>query len=475
MSDSPVMDTAGSAGSTPAPDGPVAQPPHHDQPGLGERLGYSLGDLASNLTWTTVSSYLLFFYTDVAVIAAATAGTLMLVARVLDAVFDPSIGMLLDRTRTRFGRARPFLMFGAPVLAVLTVLTFVTPGSGGSADIVWAYVTFILVGLAYSAVNVPYGSLMPMMTRDSGMRMKLSAFRFFGASIGLIVVSTATTPLVDALGGGNQRRGFLLTVTLYAIVGLILFWTVAATAKERVPSAAPAEVEAPMRTALRATLTNGPWVALFVQTLLMFARLGVITGGAIYYALTVVGNPSAISLILLAYSLSALAGSVATPPVLKRLGHRNGIIAGLVASIVLTVLLVLFRHTMPAFLAVFFLSGVVGGFGFVAAPALVSDTVEYQEYRTRQRNEGLLYSGYSFATKVGTALGGAMLAWGLGVIGYRADAHGGHIANGVLWLYLGLPVVLAVLQIVALGFYRLEKRLPEITAELEARHADDGI
>ncbi len=130
----------------------------------------------------------------------------------LDAFFDPAVGTLLDRTNTRFGRAKPYLLFGGPVLAGLTVLTFVTPGTGGAADVAWAIATFVLVGLAYSLVNVPYGALMPMMTRDSGTRMTLSGFRFAGASIGLFVVSAATTPLVAMFGGGDERHGFLVTV-----------------------------------------------------------------------------------------------------------------------------------------------------------------------------------------------------------------------------------------------------------------------
>ncbi|GAA2866019.1 MFS transporter [Pseudonocardia halophobica] len=445
-----------------------------DRPSLRERLGYGAGDLASNLTWTTITSFLLFFYTDVALIGAAAAGTLLLVGRILDAIVDPAVGVLLDRTNTRFGRARPYLLFGAPVLAVLTVLTFVTPHTGGAADLVWAGVTFILVGLAYSLVNIPYGALMPMMTRDSQSRMTLSGFRFAGASLGLVVVSAATTPLVAAVGGGDQRRGFLLTVTIFAALGLLLFWIVAGTAKERVPFVHVNRERGSFKIALGTMLRNGPWLAVFGSTLAMFARLGVITGGTIYFALAVLGNPAAITLVLTAFSVSALAGSVVTPWVLRKLGHRRGIVLGLLASVVLTLALIPLRDNLPAFVAVFFVANIVGGFGFVAAPALISDTVEYQEHRSGQRNEGLLYSGYSLGTKVGTALGSALLAWGLAAIGYAPDQHTPGIATGVLWLYVGLPIVLALLQAAALACYRLEKQLPAISAELAARRASQA-
>ena len=457
----------GPATAAPAP---TADP----QPRVRERLGYGLGDLASNLTWTTITSYLLFFYTDVALIGAATAGTILFVARALDAIADPAVGLLLDRTQTRFGRARPYLMFGAPVLAVLTVLTFTTPAPGGGAgSIVWAYASLILVGLLYSLVNIPYGALMPMMTRSSDVRMRLSGWRFACASVGLVVVSGLTTPLVGVFGGGDQRHGFLVVVSIFAAIGMVLFWVVAASAKERVPFTPPAQrltVGASLRTLGR----NTPWLAVFVASLIMFARLGVLTGGAIYFALSVMGNPGAIPVILLGFSASALLGSLVTPWVLRRLGHRRGIVIGLLASVPVHLALIPAAGNLALFTALFFVSGIIGGFGFVAAPALVSDTVEYQEHRTGQRNEGLLYAGYSFATKVGTALGGALLAFGLAAIGYRPGGADPAIAGAVTWLYVGLPVVLALLQVVALSFYRLERDLPAIVAANEARRAGES-
>lgn len=207
-----------------------------------ERAAFALGDVASNLTWTTISSYLLFFYTDVAGIAAGAAGTLMLIARLLDAFFDPAVGLVVDRTTSRWGRARPYLLFGAPLLSALTLLTFLTPGGGGTAAIVYAYVTFVLVGLAYSLVNVPYGALMAMATRDSGTRMQLAGMRSFGVGVGLIVVSTATQPLISLFGGSStSRSGFAWTMALYAAIGMILFWAVFGLVKERVPVAPIAE------------------------------------------------------------------------------------------------------------------------------------------------------------------------------------------------------------------------------------------
>lgn len=438
-----------------------------------ERAAFALGDIASNLTWTTISSYLLFFYTDVALMSAAVAGAVILIARILDAFFDPAVGVLLDRTSTRWGRARPYLLFGAPLLGLLTFLTFLTPGGGNDfATIAYASITFVLVGLAYSAVNVPYGAVMAMSTRDSGMRMKLAGMRSFGVGIGIIIVSSATQPLVAAIGGSTTSRfGFAVTVGLYAAVGVALLWLVFAWVKERVPATPPARERGSLGRSLRTLAGNRPWLAVFAFSILAFARLGVITGGAVYFAIYALGNPGAIPIVLLAFSLSAVIGSLLTAPILRVLGQRRAIILGLVASIVLTPVLYLVRDDLLIFCVVFFIANVLGGFGFVAAPALVADTVEWQEARSGRRDEGLLFAGYSMSTKIGAALGSALLAWGLAAISYDPAHITAATADGVLHLFLLLPAGISVLQILAISAYGLQRRLPEIAETLRAQRS----
>ncbi|MBT9605718.1 glycoside-pentoside-hexuronide (GPH):cation symporter [Microbacterium sp.] len=441
-----------------------------------EKAAFALGDIASNLTWTTISSYLLFFYTDVALISAGIAGVILLVARVLDAFFDPMVGILLDRTTTRWGRARPYLIFGAPALAALTFLTFLTPGGGDDVPtIAWAAVTFLLVGLAYSVVNVPYGALMAMTTRDSGARMKLAGWRSFGVGIGIIIVSSFTQPLIIAFGGSpTSPVGFGITVGLYAIVGMLLFWVVVASVKERVPLTPVLRARGNLGRSLKALAGNGPWISVFVFSVLAFTRLGVITGGTIYYAIYVLGNPGAIPIILLAFSLSAVVGSLLTAPFLRLLGQRRGILVGLLIAIAMTTVLFFVQDNVWVFSIVFFVLNVFGGFGFVAAPALTADTVEQQEWRSGRRDEGLLFAGYSMSTKIGAALGGAALAWGLAAIAYDPASPTPEVVNGIMWIYLLLPAVIAALQVIAIATYGLEKRLPQIKEDIRLRREESS-
>ncbi|MBY4128213.1 MFS transporter [Rhodococcus fascians] len=438
-----------------------------------ERGAYVLGDLAFNLAWTTVSTYLLFFYTDVALISAGIAGTIILGARVLDAFFDPVVGLMLDRTSTRWGRARPFLLFGAPLLAVLSVLAFTTPAGGDDfPTIAWAAATFLLVGLAYSLVNVPYGAAIAMSTRDSGTRMKLAGYKTFGLGVGLVIVSTATQPLIVLFGGApNSRLGFMLTITLYAVAAWAMLWFFFATAKERVPLTPVSRNRGHFMTPVKNLLGNRPWISVFAFSLLAFARLGVITGGTIYYALYVLESPAAIGYILLTFSMSAIAGSFVTAPVLARLGQRRGIIVGLAVSILLTLSLVFLQENLILFLVVFFVANIAGGFGFVATSALIADTVEWNEYQSGSRDEGLLFAGYSMSTKIGAAIGSGLLAWSLAAISYNPAAVTEATSNGIMWLYIILPAAIGCLQAVAIGTYGLEKRLPSVTEELRSRRA----
>ncbi|MGD6755919.1 MFS transporter [Streptomyces sp. BH105] len=474
MSSTRKPETPGRDSARPAPaqdDGVAGRPlDAADDPRAvrrGERAAFALGDVASNLTWTTISSYLLFFYTDVAGIAAGTVGALMLIARLLDAFFDPAVGLLVDRTSTRWGRARPYLLFGAPLLGVLTLLTFLTPGGGGTAAVVYAYVTFVLVGLAYSLVNVPYGALMAMTTRDSGTRMQLAGMRSFGVGIGLIVVSTATQPLITFFGGSStSRSGFAWTIGLYAVVGMVLFWAVHGLVNERVPATPHTrEGGAGIWASIKALARNRPWLTVFAFSVLSFARLGIITGGAVYFALHVLHKPTAVPVILLAFSLSAVLGSLLTAPLLRLLGQRRGILLGLVVCIALSVTLFFLRDHLVAFTAVFFVANLVGGLGFVAGPALVADSAEWHEWHSGRREEGLLFAGYSMSTKIGAALGSACLAWGLAAIDYSPGSVTSAVSDGIAWLFIGLPIAVAALQAAVIATYSLEPKLPRIKAE----------
>ncbi|WP_432493282.1 MFS transporter [Kineococcus auxinigenes] len=431
--------------SVTAPPPPVL----HERLQRREKLAYGAGDLASNLSWNFVGSFLLFYYTDVAGVPIALLGTLFLVARLLDAVIDPFIGVLVDRTGSRFGKARPYLLFAAVPFGVLGVLTFTVPDVGDTGKLVYAFVTYLTLGILFSMVNVPYSALMPMMTRDRDERMQLGALRSIGSSIGTIVVTAATTPLVAALGGG--QNGWTVVTVLYSALSVAFFaWTFAGC-RER--HARPAD---PVTTDLRATLRSLPgnraWVVTSVYGVLNFVRLGLVLAVTIYYALVVLQRPAAISILLPIVSAAMLAGGLIAPRYYRRLGIRRGNLLALGVGGAGWAALGAVDHRFGVFVVVYAVASLAIGVSMTSMFTMVAESVEHQEARTGQRDEGLLSAGVSFAIKVGSALGAAAVAYGLAWSGYD-PAVPGSAAGAISTMYLVVPVVLIAAQAVVVLFW----------------------
>ena len=223
---------------------------------LKEKIGYALGDTASNFYWKTFEFFLLIFYTDVFGLSPAAAGTMFGVTRFWDAIADPMMGAMADRTRTRWGRFRPYLLWMAIPFGVAGVLTFTTPHLDTGAKTVYAYCTFSFLMLAYTAINIPYSALMGVMTSDTQARTALSSLRFIGGFSGGIIVVSATPWLVARLGAGDAERGWQLTMVVWGIAASVLFVITFLTVRERVEP--PPEQKADIRRELRDLLTNGP-------------------------------------------------------------------------------------------------------------------------------------------------------------------------------------------------------------------------
>ncbi|PRY13403.1 MFS transporter [Kineococcus rhizosphaerae] len=412
-----------------------------------EKLAYGAGDLASNLSWNFVGSFLLFYYTDVAGVPIALLGTLFLVARLLDAVVDPFVGVLVDRTRTRFGRARPYLLFAAVPFGVLGVLTFAVPDVGDTGKLVYAFVTYLTLGILFSTVNVPYSALMPMMTRDREERMQLGALRSVGSSVGTIVVTAATTPLVAALGGG--QHGWTVATVLYSALSVVFFALTFAGCRERHAVVEPvvADVRADLRASLRGLLRNRAWVVTSVYGVLNFVRLGLVLAVTVYYALVVLQRPAAISVLLPLVSGAMLVGGLLAPRYYRRFGIRRGNLLALAVGGAGWAALSLVEYRFGLFVAVYAVATLAIGLSMTSMFTMVAEAVEHQEQGTGRRDEGLVSASVSFAVKVGSALGAAAVAYALAGAGYDPAVHGS-AAGTIGALYLHVPLVLVAAQAV---------------------------
>lgn len=351
----------------------MATPAPEDKLSFGTKLAYGLGDFASQLMWTLASSYLVLFYTDNVGIAAGAVGVLMLVARVADALFDPLLGAFAERHATKHGRFRPWLLYGAPILAVSVILTFMTVPGGDTVKLIWAGATYLLMGFLYSAVNLPYGALSTVMTRDAGERVSLNSFRMIGTNLGAVALSAFTMPLIlhfSGVGDGQTTNvmGFTITAAIMAVVAVPMFWIVFAKCKEVIQPDL-AETKVPLSTTLKVVLGNKPLMlvaaSLFFILAALFGRLAV----AVYYYIYLMHRFDLIAWLMMLPSIAGAIGIALFARLAKRLGKKNTIVVSMIVTAVPTIIL---YFVDPANVPLVFVLTALYGLGNFAAPVIMS-------------------------------------------------------------------------------------------------------
>lgn len=429
---------------------------------LTERLSYGAGDFGFSLAYNMAGAFLLFYYTNVAMLPAAAVGTIFLAARLLDAVIDIFVGVAVDKTRTRWGRTRPYFLFTAIPYALVFILVFTVPDWSQNAKLIYAFLTFKALGILMSLGSIPYTALMPMMTTDTGERLKLGGMRSIGTSISVILGTAATMPLVGLFGGGDMQRGFLATAILFAGLSLIALFLLFRNCKERYEdSASPSFAVLP---AIGEMVRNRAWLVCFGFTLLYFVRFGTMISLTAFFAIEVLGHPWMISILLPAISGTLLIAAFIAPPILARTGIRKGCFAACLIAVALFLVLPLTEASPPAFLALYIAASVVTSVTITGIFTMAAETVDYHEARFGTRNEGLLSAGISLATKVGMAVGSAAIAYSLGAAGYVPTAVSDTARETIRWSYYGWPVVLLALQALVVLAWPMERTRQPTTA-----------
>jgi len=442
------------------------------RPGLTERLSYGFGDFGYSLPYNVVGAFLLYYYTVVAKLPVAAVGTIFLTARLFDAAVDMGVGLLVDRTRTRWGRTRPYFLFTALPYAAVFVLLFLIPDWGESARLVWAFVTFNLLGVLMSFGSIPYTALLPMMSDDTDDRLKLGAMRSIGTSISVILGTAATMPLVGALGGGDERKGFILAALLFGALSLVALTTLFRNCRERNEGQAGAASTA--LPAIGEMLRNRAWWVCFLFTLLYFVRFGAMISVTAFFAIEILGRPWMISVMLPAISGMLLLSAFIAPPILSRTGIRKGSLGALLVSILLFALLPWFEASPALFLAVYFAASIATSITITAIFTMIAETVDYHEWRFDVRNEGLLSAGVSLATKIGMAVGSAAIAFSLASAHFRPDAVSEAARQAIRWSYYGWPLLLLSLQALCILFWPMDGRHALLRAHIDARRVRAG-
>ena len=422
-----------------------------------EKFGFGLGDTASNFVWGTLTSFLLFYYTDIFGITAAAAGALFLFARVADAFVDFGMGAIADRTNTRWGKFRPYLVWCCLPLAVVFVLTFTTPDISMNGKIIYAWVTYNLLMFLYSAINIPYSALSGVMTDDPLERTSLNSYRMSLAQVGGLAVNAMTLPLISFFGhgGADKQLGYQLTIAVFSVISIALFLITFFTTKERIQP--PAAQKTDLAQDFLRLFSNRHWVIMFIAGLVALT-FSVIRGGAIiYYCKYYLGVESKtinllglyqmdqISFFLVLGNLGFIVGAVTTRYFVAAIGKKYSYIvthagAGLICA---SFYWITPEHVMVAF-AVQLLGAYIGGINATLYWAMIADTADFSEWKFSVRTTGIIFSATSFAQKVGLGLSGMIAGLLL--------THYGYVANATQTAESNHGILLMVSLIPAAGF-----------------------
>jgi glucuronide carrier protein len=434
-------------------------------------LGYAAGEISNNLTFQMVSVFLLIYYTDVARISASTAGTLLLLVRIWGGFTDLLAGRIVDQTATRWGRFRPYLLFGSVPLLVLLVATFSIPGGfGGTATLVWAFVSYALFSLAYSFVNIPYGSLAAAMTQRPDERAKLSSTRVVSASLTIFVIAAVVSPQIQH--ARDLQRSLTVITVAFAVIGFGLYLWCFATSRETVRGAAQ---KVGGRETVSMIRNNRPLILLCMSTLLFLTGMFSLTTVAVFYARDVLGNANFYIEMTVVQTLAMVIAASLVPLVAAALGKKLVyVLTGMIAAIS-AVGFASAPASEPALAIVCY--GVLGvGFGAINALifALQADTVEFGEWRSGVRAEGASYAVLSFTRKASQGVGGAAAAFTIGIGGYVAGAaRQSDAALASIRVAAGAVPAVAVAGAVAvmITYPLTEKKFRAVLAELTERRA----
>ncbi len=455
---------------------------------LKEKIGYSLGDTASNLFFQTFMLFLMYFYTDVFGLPAATVGTMFLITRIWDTINDPIMGTIADRTNTRWGKFRPYLIWVAVPFGIFGVLTFTTPNFDATGKLIFAFVTYNLLMMSYTAINVPYSALMGVITPNSLERTEISSFRFVAAFVGGLIVQASVMSLVKYYGKGNEAVGWQWAMGTLSLLAIILFFITFITTKERVYP--PKEQKSNFKQDLKDLINNKPWLLIAGATVFQLLYVVIRNSSIMYYfkyyikdqSISLLGANSNISFDTLASSfmlsgtIITIIGAILTKWFAKKFDKKNTYSGALFIS---SLFCALFYFLKPQDVIIIFILNLVVSFALgpvsVLQWAMYTDTADYSEWKNRRRATGLIMAASLFSLKLGLTLGGAIVGWLLAYYGFVANIEQTpETINGIKMLMSIYPAIAGIIGGALIIMYPLtNKMMSQIEAELSARRINN--
>ncbi len=474
-----------------------------------EKIGYSLGDLAANLIFQTLLAFLAFFYTDIYKIPPAKASMVMLIGGVVGAFFNIIMGAIADRTNTKWGKFRPWVLWTAIPFGVIALLAFSTPNFNETGKLTYAFITYFLLVIIYSANNLPYSALSGVLTGDMKERNSLSSYRFVAVMAAQFIIQVLLLPLAISLGHGDKAAGFEKVMFVFAITGIICFIITFLTTKERITP--PKEQKTPILQDLTDLTKNKPWIIMLTLTILVFITLSIKGGVNIYYLKNFLTEDSQISFLnsigfndmlnglsnhfgkaafeefykpgSAPYAVSSIVGACSTiamiigiffsKPLADKFGKRNvfGIFLTLSAFCLIAINL-LNNSSVSAYVLMQTLHGFIYGITIPLLWAMIADVADFSEWKNNRRATAIIFSAMIFGLKVGLSVGGAISAWLLGIFGYNADAlkQTASAIEGIKLLSSIVPGVIFISGACLLFWYGIDKKMElQIESDLKEK------
>lgn len=450
---------------------------------LLEKVGYSLGDLAANLIFQTLMTFLAFFYTDIYLIEAKKASAIIFAGGMIGAAFNPFMGMIADRTITKWGKFRPWILWTAIPFGVMSLLAFTTPNFGSGGKIAYALITYILLIIVYSANNLPYAALSGVITGDMKERNSISSIRFTAVMIAQFTVQVLLLPLVFYFGNGDKTAGFEKVMGLFAGVGVLFFIITFLTTKERIQPAP--EQKSSITQDLTDLIKNRPWIIMLILTIFIFITLSLKGGMYIYYfknyiseshiiafferfGISGLENPSdyGFGIFNAGGIIFMILGIQLSKPLADRFGKRDIFMFGLFIG---TIAVLSFYFFSPEAIVTVFIAQIVHGFFYgLTIPllwAMIADVADYSEWKNNRRATAIIFSAMIVGLKVGLSIGGALVAGILAHYGYKEPQDGqviiqtAHTIQGIKLSVSVFPTITFLIGFVSLFFYKINKKM----------------
>lgn len=432
-----------------------------------EKLAYGLGDAGCNFVWTTISSFLVLYYTDSVGISTAVVGTIMLITRILDGLTDLGMGAIIDRTNTRWGKARPWILWSSVPFAIGLILLFNVPSSFGiNGKIAYAFITYVFItAVVYTATNLSYNALLSLVTNDQNERTTMSSIRFICTMVSVLFISFITIPLVKKFGWGGMS-------VIFGITAFVLLMITFLGTKERyVPIKERNDKKTPVSTSFKILFQNKYFIFVTLLFIVNYVAMGASSGIGVYYARDVLGDVNIFGTLTLTLIVPILIGLPMFPSLAKKIGKWKCLMVGYIMQIIGLIIIA----AMPTSLPIVLFGILIKGFGTVPHTAglfaLVADVIDYGEWKTNERIDGLTYSATSFGMKIGTGIGTALVGWGLSIGRYNANAavQSTSAIAAIKAIYIYIPLVFIVIGTFVLVFTNLDKIYPIITKDLKER------